>query len=196
MSFGGVPPLSHSPTCSSVDGSHSAGILPTAEFLNSWPASERRRPRSSTPRRRRSCSSPALMRCCFAINTSVCSIERSTVESTSGTQESDRAASLAAAEIEIRTGAVLVSGSCTEHQAVGALPQPTPTVNPASNHLVDVLVPEKIAPTALLTAQERTSSYLLFQSYPSTWRVTEIERSDQVLRSSAPADGPPDRRTA
>ena len=42
-----------------------------------------------------------------------------------GTQESDRAASLAPAETEVCAGAVLPGGGCPEHQATGALPQPT-----------------------------------------------------------------------
>src|SRR6478672_9571607 len=43
------------------------------------------------------------------------------------TEESDRIASLAPAEIEICAGAVLPGSRGTEHQATGALPQPTDT---------------------------------------------------------------------
>ncbi len=42
-----------------------------------------------------------------------------------GTQESDWSASLAPAEIEVREGAVLLGSGCAEHQATGAVPQPT-----------------------------------------------------------------------
>src|SRR5208283_2915535 len=41
-----------------------------------------------------------------------------------GTQESDRIASPTPAEIEVCSGAVLPGGSCPEHQAPGAVPQP------------------------------------------------------------------------
>src|SRR6185369_11946256 len=39
-----------------------------------------------------------------------------------GTQESDRTASLAPAQVEVRTGAVLSSGGCAEPRAAGAVP--------------------------------------------------------------------------
>src|SRR5207302_1093203 len=42
-----------------------------------------------------------------------------------GTEESDRAAPLATAEIEIREGAVLSGSRGPEHQAASAVPQPT-----------------------------------------------------------------------
>jgi hypothetical protein len=42
-----------------------------------------------------------------------------------GTQESDRAPSLAPAQTEVRAGAVLACCNGSEHQATGALPQPT-----------------------------------------------------------------------
>jgi hypothetical protein len=42
-----------------------------------------------------------------------------------GTEESDRAPPLAIAQIEVRSGAVLPSGGCTEPQAPGPVPQPT-----------------------------------------------------------------------
>src|SRR5438093_10287971 len=41
------------------------------------------------------------------------------------TEESDRVASLAPAEIEVCARAVLPGGGCPEHQAPGAVPQPT-----------------------------------------------------------------------
>ena len=45
-----------------------------------------------------------------------------------GTEESDRIASLAPAETEVRAGAVLPGSGGPEHQATGALPQPTDTL--------------------------------------------------------------------
>ena len=42
-----------------------------------------------------------------------------------GTEESDRAAALAPAEIEVRAGAVLPGSGGPEHQATSAVPQPT-----------------------------------------------------------------------
>src|SRR5271169_1551626 len=42
-----------------------------------------------------------------------------------GTQESDRIASLAPAETEVRAGAVLAGGGGPEHQATGPIPKPT-----------------------------------------------------------------------
>jgi transposase len=54
-----------------------------------------------------------------------------------GTQESDRAASLASAEIEVRAGAVLLGGGCAEHQAARAIPQPTHHTDSSSHHLAE-----------------------------------------------------------
>jgi hypothetical protein len=51
-----------------------------------------------------------------------------------GTQESDRTASLAPAQTEIRAGAVLPGSGGTEYQTIGALPQPTDST-PGSRHL-------------------------------------------------------------
>jgi hypothetical protein len=44
-----------------------------------------------------------------------------------GTKKSNRAASFASAEIEVRAGAVLLSGCCAEYQTISPLPQPTKT---------------------------------------------------------------------
>src|SRR6476646_6590357 len=54
------------------------------------------------------------------------------------TEESDRIASLAPAEIEICAGAVLPGSRGTEHQATGALPQPTDTACSASHLLAEI----------------------------------------------------------
>src|SRR5579864_1582817 len=54
-----------------------------------------------------------------------------------GAEESDRAASLELAEIEVRAGAVLPGSGCAEQQATGAIPQPRPTISPARDHLVE-----------------------------------------------------------
>src|ERR1700745_1042699 len=51
-----------------------------------------------------------------------------------GTEESDRATSLALATNEIRTRAVLPGSGGTEHQAIGSLPQPTDSTT-GSHHL-------------------------------------------------------------
>src|ERR1700728_1119942 len=50
------------------------------------------------------------------------------------TEESNRAASPASAEIEVCAGAVLPGGSCAEPQTLGAVPQPTASLN-GSRHL-------------------------------------------------------------
>ena len=55
-----------------------------------------------------------------------------------GTQESDRIASLAPAEIEVRAGAVLPGSGGPEHQATGALPQPTDNTHSGSRLLAEV----------------------------------------------------------
>ena len=52
-----------------------------------------------------------------------------------GTQESDRIASLAPAQTEVRAGAVLLGRSSPEHQAPSAVPQPTDHAGFASYHL-------------------------------------------------------------
>ena len=52
-----------------------------------------------------------------------------------GTQEPDRAASLALAQTEVRAGAVLPGSGCPEHQAPGAVPQPTDNTGSASHPL-------------------------------------------------------------
>jgi hypothetical protein len=54
-----------------------------------------------------------------------------------GTKESDRAASLAPAEIEVRTGAVLPDSGGPEHQATSAVPQPTDNTGSASHQLAE-----------------------------------------------------------
>src|SRR6201987_3633320 len=53
-----------------------------------------------------------------------------------GTEESDRTASLAPAQTEVRAGAVLPGSSCTEHQETGAVPQPTDDTHRRSNLLL------------------------------------------------------------
>jgi hypothetical protein len=55
-----------------------------------------------------------------------------------GTQESDWAAALAPAEIEVRAGAVLPGSGGPEHQATSAVPQPTGNTHFRSCHLVEV----------------------------------------------------------
>ncbi|MBZ5598245.1 MAG: transposase [Acidobacteriia bacterium] len=55
-----------------------------------------------------------------------------------GTQESDRAASLAPAQIEVRAGAVLPGSRGPEHQAASAVPQPTDNTYHGSCLLVEV----------------------------------------------------------
>ena len=55
-----------------------------------------------------------------------------------GTQESDRTASLAPAEIEVRAGAVLPGSGGPEHQATRAVPQPTDNNCSASHHLAEL----------------------------------------------------------
>src|SRR5947207_2030749 len=52
------------------------------------------------------------------------------------TQEPDWFAPLAPAEVEVCAGAVLSSGGCTEHQAIGAVPQPTDNPGSARHRLV------------------------------------------------------------
>jgi hypothetical protein len=54
-----------------------------------------------------------------------------------GTEESDRIAASASAEIEVRTRAVLPGGGRSEHQATGALPQPNDNTGSAGHHLVE-----------------------------------------------------------
>ena len=55
-----------------------------------------------------------------------------------GTQESDRVASLASAETEVRAGAVLPGGRCPEPQATSPLPQPTDNTHDGSGLLAGV----------------------------------------------------------
>jgi hypothetical protein len=50
-------------------------------------------------------------------------------------KESDRAASPASAQTEVRTRAALPSGGCSKHQATGAIPQPTNNPGSASHRL-------------------------------------------------------------
>src|SRR6185503_1196268 len=53
------------------------------------------------------------------------------------TEESDRIAALASAEIQVRTRAVLPGSSGAEHQATGALPQSADSTGSAGRHLVE-----------------------------------------------------------
>src|SRR2546428_13996846 len=55
-----------------------------------------------------------------------------------GTQESDRIASLAPAQTEVRAGAVLPGSRGSEHQAASAVPQPTDNTYYGSCHLAEV----------------------------------------------------------
>ena len=55
-----------------------------------------------------------------------------------GTQESDRIASLAPAQTEVRAGAVLPGSRGPEHQAASAVPQPTDNTYYGSCHLAEV----------------------------------------------------------
>src|SRR5208283_4577550 len=78
------------------------------------------------------------------------------------TEESDRAAALAAAETQIRARAVLPSRRSPEHQATGKVPQPRPTVNPARDHIVELSARR----SRTIGALERTKEYFpdaLFQ---------------------------------
>ncbi len=55
-----------------------------------------------------------------------------------GTEESDRIASLAPAETEVRAGAVLPGSGGPEHQTTGAVPQPTDNTYYGSRRLAEV----------------------------------------------------------
>src|SRR5882724_10360516 len=55
-----------------------------------------------------------------------------------GTEESDWIAALASAQTEVRAGAVLPSRGSSEHQATGALPQPTDNTYYGSRRLAAV----------------------------------------------------------
>ena len=77
-----------------------------------------------------------------------------------GTQESDRIASLAPAPTEVRTGAVLLGSGGAEHQATGALPQPTDNTCYRSCLLAEVR--RKNSATAIRTTQKH-SDHALFQ---------------------------------
>src|SRR5260370_9101028 len=55
-----------------------------------------------------------------------------------GTQESDRIASLAPAQTEVRAGAVLPGSRGPEHQAASAVPQPTDNTYYGNSHLAEV----------------------------------------------------------
>jgi hypothetical protein len=55
-----------------------------------------------------------------------------------GTQESDWAAALAPAEIEVRAGAVLPGSGSPKHQAAHALPQLPENTGSASHHLAEL----------------------------------------------------------
>src|ERR1700686_5235715 len=59
-----------------------------------------------------------------------------------GTEESDRAASLALAQAEVRARAILPGSSGPEHQATGALPQPIDTGS--ASHRLAELTEEKL----------------------------------------------------
>jgi hypothetical protein len=77
-----------------------------------------------------------------------------------GTKESDRAASLAPAEIEVRAGAVLPGSGGPEHQATSAVPQPTDNTGSASHQLAE-LGEEKFGKHKL--AAEKIFCDVLFQ---------------------------------
>ena len=52
-----------------------------------------------------------------------------------GTEESDRIATLASAETEVRAGAVILSGDGPEHKTISAVPQSTNITCSGSHHL-------------------------------------------------------------
>src|SRR5207249_7409699 len=54
-----------------------------------------------------------------------------------GTEESDRIATLASAETQVRTRAVLPGSGSSEHQATGALPQSADNTGSAGHDLVE-----------------------------------------------------------
>ena len=75
-----------------------------------------------------------------------------------GTEESDRAAPLAPAEVEIREGAVLRGSGGPEHQAASAVPQPTDTAGSASHHLAQ-------------SREEQVDEDILAAKKPFCWRT-------------------------
>jgi hypothetical protein len=79
------------------------------------------------------------------------------------TQESDRPASPAPAEIEVRAGAVLPGGSGAEHQAASALPQSTTGVDPARDHLVELPSEEAAQPEPPKRTKKEYFPHSLFQ---------------------------------
>ena len=77
-----------------------------------------------------------------------------------GTQESDRVAPLAPPQTEVRAGAVLPGSGGAEHQATGALPQPTHNTCYPSCLLAEVR--RKNSAPAIMTAQKPTVVDLSF----------------------------------
>ena len=75
-----------------------------------------------------------------------------------GTEESDRAAPLAPAEVEIREGAVLRGSGGPEHQAASAVPEPTDTAGSASHHIAQ-------------SREEQVDEDILAAKKPFCWRT-------------------------
>jgi hypothetical protein len=110
------------------------------------------------------------------------------------TQASDRIASLALAQIEVCAGAVLSGSGRSEHQATSAVPQPRTGIDPARDHIVELVAQNRL--------QNRTSAgkitllALLFQhplpitlkprcSGRSTWCRASAWRGFGSARDSA-----------
>jgi hypothetical protein len=73
-----------------------------------------------------------------------------------GTEESDRTASPAPAEIKVCSGAVLLGGSCPDHQATGPLPQPRAKTNVSRDIVVVTPLCRRTRATAVFRAELRS----------------------------------------
>ena len=100
-----------------------------------------------------------------------------------GTQESDRAAPLALTTHEVRSGAVLLGSSGAEHQATGALPQPTDNTGSASHQLAErgeeklgrhKLAAEKIFCDVLFQHPRLFTSTIRLGKVQLTWRCSTV----------------------
>ena len=78
------------------------------------------------------------------------------------TQEPDRIASLAIAQIEVRAGAVPLGGRCAEYQATGAVPQPPHKTGSPGHHVVQRRK-EKLG-CSISTAQQDLAVYRTFST--------------------------------
>src|SRR5215472_290286 len=94
------------------------------------------------------------------------------------TEESDWIAPLAPAQIEVRAGAVLPSGGCTEHQAPGALPQPTDTICSASHHIAEG---KKIRRSGNLSQKRCLTLTLFFNTHASSHHQGTMTLTAAVL---------------